>query len=79
MTTVPDIVITDARKAVPIVWTPRMKEKLFASLVEMIQAGKRAESGYKKEAWTCCVTKIKEVMDDESLRPLLDIKNTNPK
>lgn len=41
--TVPDIVITDVRRAVPIVWTPKMDEKLFASLVKMIRAGKRAE------------------------------------
>lgn len=79
MSTVPDIIVTDVRKAVPKVWTPRMEEKLFASLVEMIRAGKRAESGYKKEAWTHCVTKIKEVMDDESLRPLLDIKKCKSK
>lgn len=50
-----------------------MDEKLFVSLVEMIRAGKRAESRYKKEAWTYCVTKIKEVVNNK-FRPLLDIK-----
>lgn len=78
MSTASDIIVTDVRKAVPIVWTPRMEEKLFASLVEMIRAGKRAENRYKKEAWTHCVTKIKEVMD-ESLRPSLDIKKCKSK
>ena len=32
-------------------WTPEMKEALFSALVEQSRRGKRADQGFKSEAW----------------------------
>jgi hypothetical protein len=39
-------------------WTLEMEELLFHTLVEQVNIGKRADSGFKKEAWIACCTAI---------------------
>ncbi len=36
-----------------------MEETLFSTLLEQVDIGKRADSGFKKEAWTACCIAIK--------------------
>lgn len=60
-------------------WTPSMDERLFETLVEMVRAGMRAELGFKKEAWNCCIRNVKEVMGDDPLREHLDAKKCKTK
>lgn len=79
MTTTPDIIVTDVKKVVTMTWTAAMEERLFESLVEMVCAGKRAESGFKKEAWNHCVIKVKDVMRDSPLKEHLDVKKCKSK
>jgi Myb/SANT-like DNA-binding domain len=39
-------------------WTFKMEEILLGTLVEEVNSGKRADSGFKSEAWTACCTAI---------------------
>lgn len=39
-------------------WTEEMRRALLQSMVEAVRNGKRAESGFKKEAW---IQALKEV------------------
>lgn len=36
-----------------------MEETLFSTLLEQVDIGKRADSGFKKEAWIACCNAIK--------------------
>lgn len=79
MTNTPDIVITNVKKTVTMVWILIIEETLLEALVEMVCTGKRAESGFKKEAWNFCVTRVKSVMDNNSLKAYLDAKKCKSK
>jgi hypothetical protein len=39
-------------------WTFEMEEILFQTLLEQVENGKRAENGFKSDAWTACVDAI---------------------
>jgi hypothetical protein len=43
-------------------WTLEMKEALLETLLEQCRAGKRADSGFKKEAWVEVVQKVQAVI-----------------
>jgi Myb/SANT-like DNA-binding domain len=53
-------------------WTLEMKEALLETLLEQCRAGKRADSGFKKEAWVEVVQKVQAVIR-QSLPPTLTI------
>ena len=39
----------------PLLWTQAAETTLLATLCEQVDAGKRLENGYKKEAWDAVV------------------------
>ena len=39
-------------------WTSEIEEALLETLLEQARAGKRADSGFKKEAWVDVVQKV---------------------
>jgi hypothetical protein len=43
-----------------LVWNHHMESVLLTTLWEQAQLGKRADSGFKKEAWVACVAAINE-------------------
>ena len=49
-----------------------MKEALLETLLEQCRAGKRADSGFKKEAWVEVVRKVQGVIR-QSLLPILTV------
>ncbi len=51
--------IRDIQPQPQIRWTLKMEETLFGTLLEQVDIGKRADSGFKKEAWTACCIAIK--------------------
>lgn len=50
---------SDIQPQLPIRWTFEMEEILFLTLLEQVDIGKRADSGFKKEAWISCCNEIK--------------------
>jgi hypothetical protein len=42
-------------------WTPWMNEVLLTTLLHQCHLGKRADSGFKKEAWTAVTVAVAEV------------------
>jgi|SRR6267154_3026810 hypothetical protein len=44
-------------------WTPAMTTALLTELRDQVRNGKRADNGFKKEAWTTAVIKANEVND----------------
>lgn len=44
-------------------WTPEMTTALLTELRDQVRNGKRADNGFKKEAWTTAVTKANEFND----------------
>jgi hypothetical protein len=42
-------------------WTPKMIETLFTELLDQAQDGKRADSGFKKEAWDSVLREVRAV------------------
>ena len=42
-------------------WTPAMHETLLVTLLDQCRAGKRADSGFKKEAWVAVLTAVQGV------------------
>ncbi len=51
--------IRDIQPQPQIRWTLKIEETLFGTLLEQVNIGKRADSGFKKEAWTACCIAIK--------------------
>jgi Myb/SANT-like DNA-binding domain len=45
----------------PFRWTLEMEELLFNTLIEQVNIGKRADSGFKKEAWVACCEAVTTV------------------
>jgi Myb/SANT-like DNA-binding protein len=54
------VVADDTTPAVDgkITWTFKMEEALVNELVQQVEQGKRADSGYKKEAWAAAITQV---------------------
>jgi Myb/SANT-like DNA-binding domain len=50
---------SDTQPQLPLRWTFKMEEILFHTLLEQVDIGKRADSGFKKEAWTACSDAIR--------------------
>lgn len=42
-------------------WTTEMEHILLQSMVDQVRSGKRAESGFKKEAWVVSLDQVKGV------------------
>ena len=55
-------------------WTPEMIHVLFAELLEQAQDGKRADSGFKKEAWDSVVQEVQRVYTGLLPIPLAKVK-----
>ena len=51
-------IISDVSSRLPFRWTFEMEEILFLTLLEQVDIGKRADSGFKKEAWIACCNAI---------------------
>lgn len=49
------------RKMPELTWTTEMERALLQSMVEQVRGGKRAESGFNKEAWVISVDQVKGV------------------
>ena len=58
--TAPPFIIDDLQPQVGLRWTFEMEETLFLTLVEQVGLGKRADSGFKKEAWIACCNAIEK-------------------
>ncbi len=44
---------------VKLVWTEAIERALLQSMVDVVRNGKKAESGFKKEAWTQAMNDVK--------------------
>lgn len=55
-------------------WTPIMIQTLFSELLEQAQDGKRADSGFKKEAWESVLREVQEVYTGPYPIPLQKVK-----
>jgi hypothetical protein len=42
-------------------WTDLMVDTLLNELLQQVELGKRADSGFKKEAWTACIVAIEDI------------------
>jgi hypothetical protein len=62
----------ESTTAVQLSWTLEMKEALLETLLEQSRAGKRADSGFKKEAWVEVVQKVQAVIR-QSPSPVLTV------
>ena len=60
-------------------WTLEMKEALLETLLEQSRAGKRADSGFKKEAWIEVMQKVQAVIIRQSPPPTLTIAQCKSK
>jgi hypothetical protein len=62
-------------------WTPEAELVLFQAMVDQVRLGKRAQSGFKPEAWVYAQGEVKEHMQDlgsesEAAKVMLDrVKN----
>jgi hypothetical protein len=54
----PDTATQGKSKRYILNWTPEMHRALLETLVEQCRAGKRADSGFKKEAWSAALTAV---------------------
>jgi hypothetical protein len=59
-------------------WTYEMEEGLFSTLLEKVRSGKRADSGFKLEAWTEALEVVKSTAPI-TMRPLLTIEKLKNK
>lgn len=55
-------------------WTPQMIQVLFTELLEQAQDGKRADSGFKKEAWDSVLREVQLVYTGPLTIPLQKVK-----
>lgn len=55
-------------------WTFEMEEALFTELVHQVELGKRADSGFKKDAWIAALTAVEAVTTRQDIT-LLRCKN----
>ena len=55
-------------------WTAIMIQTLFSELLEQAQDGKRADSGFKKEAWESVLKEVQEVYTGPYPIPLQKVK-----
>ena len=60
---------------VKLVWTEAMERALLQSMVDAVRSGKRAESGFKKEAWTQAMNDVKTAAHSSDVITPEKIKN----
>jgi hypothetical protein len=60
-------------------WTLEMKEALLETLLEQCRAGKRADSGFKKEAWVEVIQKVQAVIIRQSPPLILTVSQCKSK
>jgi Myb/SANT-like DNA-binding protein len=65
-------------KAEKISWNFTMEEMLFQTLVDRARAGKRADQGFKTEAWVEVLSKVKAVAPAK-VKPLLTLAKIKSK
>lgn len=58
-----------------LVWTEEMERALLQSMVDAVRNGKRAESGFKKEAWIQALKDIQESRTISEAIAMEKIKN----
>jgi hypothetical protein len=58
--TPPPLTSDDIQPQLSLWWTFEMEETLFLTLLEQVDIRKRADSGFKKEAWIACCNAIKK-------------------
>jgi hypothetical protein len=58
--TPPPLIIDDIQPQLALRWTFEMEETLFFALIEQVDLGKCADSGFKKEAWIACCNAIEK-------------------
>jgi Myb/SANT-like DNA-binding domain len=61
-----------------IAWTYTMEEALFTTLLEKVRSGKRADSGFKYEAWIDALEAVRS-RAPSSIHPLLSIEKLKSK
>ena len=70
---------------VNLVWTEVMERALLQSMVDAVRNSKRAESGFKKEAWTQALNDVQkaphrsDVIMSEKIKNKLDFLEQNRK
>jgi hypothetical protein len=55
-------------------WTPLMLQTFFAELLDQAQDGKRADNGFKKEAWDSVLKEVQNVYEGPNLITIDKIK-----
>jgi Myb/SANT-like DNA-binding domain len=64
--------------SIKVIWTYTMEEGLFTTLLDKIRTGKRADSGFKQEAWVDALGVVQS-RAPLSMRPLLTIEKLKNK
>ena len=57
----PDIATHSSERYTTQRWTPEMQEALLVTLLDQCRAGKRADSGFKKEAWVVVLIAVQAI------------------
>jgi hypothetical protein len=57
----PDITTHSLERHTTQRWTPEMQEALLVTLLDQCKAGKRADSGFKKEAWVVVLIAVQTI------------------
>jgi hypothetical protein len=57
-------------------WTFKMEEILFCTLLEEVNSGKRADSGFKSEAWAAC---CKAITNSKATKQLVTVEKCKSK
>jgi hypothetical protein len=60
----------------PLQWTFQMEQILFHTLLDQVNNGKRADSGFKLDAWTACVQAI---INSKATRQLVTLEKCKSK
>jgi hypothetical protein len=61
----PSIAIHNSARYTPLRWSPEMQETLLATLLDQCRVGKRADSGFKREAWIAVIIAIEAIAPNQ--------------
>lgn len=70
-----EICTSSVTKMAKLTWTTVMERVLLQAMVDQVSCGKRAESGFKKEALVAAVDQLKEVTTTPDLITLRKAKD----
>ena len=65
----------DNNQVIDLQWTKEMEEAMFNELYRQDQLGKRADAGFKAEAWTVVLEKVQEVYTGPLTINLVQLKS----